>query len=128
LQPHVYAEMLVDKILRHQVRVWLINTGWTGGSYTIGNRIRLPYTRAMVSAVLAEKLDQVAFHIDPYFGLSIPNRVPGVPAKMLQPVYTWNDRDAYEQQATRLVERFEENFDQFRENVPSEVVYAGPRA
>lgn len=127
LHPHVYADLLGEKITRHQVKVWLINTGWTGGPYGVGSRMLLPYTRAMIRAALTHQLDEVSFHIDESFKLSIPDTCPGVPSDLLNPLRTWTDADAYRRQARHLIERFEANFEQFVDQVPAAVVEAGPR-
>lgn len=126
LHPHVYADLLGEKIKRHAVKVWLINTGWTGGPYGVGSRMLLPYTRAMIKSVLMHQLDNVSFQMDECFKLSIPEAVPSVPADLLNPIKTWTDPDAYRKQAHQLIERFEKNFAQFAGEVTSEVVEAGP--
>lgn len=126
LHPQVYAHLLGEKINQYQVKVWLVNTGWTGGTYGVGHRIMLPYTRAMVKAVLSHQLDTVGFHQDGWFGLWIPDTCPGVPDSLLDPIKTWTDAEAYRQQARLLVDRFEQNFHQFVDEVPAPVVEAGP--
>lgn len=126
LHPGRYADLLGEKIQKHQVRVWLINTGWSGGAYGTGSRIKLPYTRAMIRAALNGDLDHIAMQKDPYFGLSVPVSCPDVPAEMLLPHKLWKDTAAYEKQARGLIGRFEENFKQFAQQVPAEVVQAGP--
>ncbi len=126
LHPNVYATLLGEKIARHQVRVWLINTGWTGGPFGVGSRISLPYTRAMAQAALTGQLDDVPLRQDPFFGLSIPEQVPGVPADILDPIKTWDDQEAYKQQARGLIARFVKNFDQYKGVVSPEIFAAGP--
>ncbi len=126
LHPHVYADLLGEKITRHRANVWLLNTGWTGGPYGLGHRILLPYTRSMVKATLAHHLDEIPFQQDEIFGLWIPDTCPGVPSDLLHPIRTWTDPDAYRKQARLLVERFEENFSQFCDAVPAGVAEAGP--
>lgn len=126
LHPHVYADLLGEKITRHNVSVWLINTGWTGGPYGIGKRIMLPYTRAMVRAVLTHQFDDIPFQQDACFGLWIPETCPGIPSDLLDPLKTWTDSDAYHRHAQALIERFEENFIQFAGSVPETVGVAGP--
>ncbi len=126
LHPSIYSELLGEKIAKHNAQVWLINTGWTGGPYGVGSRIRLPYTRAMVDAALNHQLDNVSFHQEPFFGLWIPEECPGVPSVLLDPVMTWSSQEAYADQARKLVERFEQNFVQFQDGVSEEVVKAGP--
>jgi phosphoenolpyruvate carboxykinase (ATP) len=126
LNPRVYAELLGQKIARHDVSVWLVNTGWTGGPFGVGERIRLPYTRAMVKAVLGHRLDDIAMRKDPVFGLSIPESCPGVPSDALNPLKTWKDQTAYFTQARKLVVNFESNFKQFEGVVSNELMAAGP--
>jgi len=126
LNPNVYARLLGEKIARHEVKVWLINTGWTGGPFGVGKRIYLPYTRAMIRAALTGKLDNVITRIDPHFGLEIPVECPEVPAGILDPRQTWPDQQAYDDQADKLLGRFLENFKQFEADVDSSVLRAGP--
>lgn len=126
LHPKVYAALLGEKIARHKTQVWLINTGWTGGSYGIGHRIHLPYTRAMVRAALNGQLEDISTRIDPYFGLSIPTACPGIPEEILDPRSTWKDQAVYEQHTQQLIAQFEQNFKQFAGDVPPEVVAVTP--
>jgi phosphoenolpyruvate carboxykinase (ATP) len=127
LHPSVYARLLGEKLAKHKSNVWLVNTGWTGGPYGVGERMPLPYTRAMISAALRGDLDDVPMTKDPFFGVAIPTVVPGVPAEILQPVQTWQDKAAYETQVRALVARFRENFKQFESDVSQEVIAAGPK-
>ena len=127
LHPGVYAEMLGEKIARHGARVWLVNTGWTGGPHGVGERIRLPLTRRMVNAALAGELDEVETRADPVFGLAVPTAVEGVPVELLEPRRTWTDPAAYDEKAARLAEMFAENFEQFADGVSDEIREAGPR-
>lgn len=113
LPPKVYAEQLKKKIEQHNVRVWLVNTGWTGGGYGVGNRMKLANTRAMITAALAGELDNVEYEKDPIFGLSIPTECPGVPSEVLKPRETWADKAAYDAKATELRDMFESNFKKF---------------
>jgi phosphoenolpyruvate carboxykinase (ATP) len=126
LHPSVYADMLGDKIERHGAKVWLVNTGWTGGAYGEGERMNLAHTRAMISAALAGDLDQVDTEPDPIFGLHIPVEVPGVPNEVLRPRDTWADSAAYDEQAKKLAGMFRENFEKFAEAVTEGVRQAGP--
>ena len=128
LNASVYASLLGERIARHGVQCWLVNTGWTGGPYGAGQRMRLSHTRAMVRAALAGKLDRIATTPDPVFGLEVPLQVPGVPEEMLLPRSTWHDAAAYDAQATRLARMFRENFEQFQDQVHHAVRDAGPRA
>ena len=126
LPPQVYAEMLGAKMVRHSVRVFLINTGWTGGVYGQGRRISLAHTRAMVRAALTGALDDVPTYTDPLFGLHVPRWIDGVPETILQPRKTWDDPQAYDLRARELAGRFVENFRRFGE-VDAAVLEAGPR-
>ncbi len=128
LHPGVYADMLGKKLAEHGSRVWLVNTGWTGGPYGVGSRMKLSHTRAMVRAALAGELDEVETTEVPFFGLRVPTSVPGVPSEVLQPRETWADREAYDAQARTLAEAFQKNFEQFADRVPEEVRSAGPKA
>jgi phosphoenolpyruvate carboxykinase (ATP) len=127
LHPATYARMLGERIARHEARVWLVNTGWTGGPYGVGTRMRLPYTRAMVSAALSGALEGAAYRTDPVFGFEVPVEVPGVPAEVLMPRATWTDPAAYDAQARKLATMFRENFEQYRPAVPEDVAKAGPK-
>lgn len=127
LHPIVYAEMLGERIRRHNVRVWLVNTGWTAGPYGTGRRMDLGHTRAMVNAALEGRLDDAQVEVEPVFGLSIPTRVDGVPDGVLRPRDTWSDPAAYDAQAATLAGMFKDNFATFAEHVPEEIRLAGPR-
>jgi phosphoenolpyruvate carboxykinase (ATP) len=126
LDPSRYAKMLGEKIARHDARVWLLNTGWTGGPYGVGSRMKIGYTRAMIRAVLSGALDTVAFEKDPVFNLDIPTSCPGVPDGVLTPRATWGDGAAYDAQAAKLARMFMENFKTFEQGVSAEVLAAGP--
>ncbi|MEM7033170.1 MAG: phosphoenolpyruvate carboxykinase [Chloroflexota bacterium] len=128
LPPGQYAELLGQKIAQHEVDVWLVNTGWTGGPYGVGNRMKISYTRAMVRAALSGYLASAPTKTDAIFGLPIPIRCPDVPDDVLNPRNTWPDKDAYDQQATRLATMFQENFKQFEAQVSPAVKAAGPLA
>ncbi|AXF56067.1 phosphoenolpyruvate carboxykinase (ATP) [Salicibibacter kimchii] len=121
----VYAEMLGEKIDTHEANVFLINTGWAGGSYNTSERIDLAHTRAMVQAALEGELNQVESIIDPIFGLHVPTRCPGVPDNVLQQRETWDDLEEYEQKAKELASKFHRNFERFS-NVPENIRNAGP--
>ena len=127
LSPILYAEMLGRKIKDHQVKVWLINTGWTGGGYGKGSRIPLEYTRSIVKAVLQGDLETVAFKEDGAFGLMVPIVCPGVPAELLHPVNTWNNKMDYYTTAHKLACYFEKNFEKYRDAVSTAVASAGPK-
>ena len=126
LHPNLYARLLGEKIDQHKSKVWLINTGWTGGPFGVGNRMKLAYTRRMVSAALSGELDDVDTDQDPFFGLQVPTNVDGVPDEVLRPRSTWSDGQAYDDQAANLARMFKENFEQFAETASSEVREAGP--
>jgi phosphoenolpyruvate carboxykinase (ATP) len=113
LRPKVYAELLGKKIDEHGSKVWLINTGWTGGPYGVGSRMKLGFTRAMIHAAFDGQLDEVGFETDPIFGLHFPTTCPNVPSEILNPRNTWSDTAAYDAQATKLHGMFEENAKQF---------------
>jgi len=106
--------------------VWLVNTGWTGGPYGVGSRMKLEYTRTMVRAALAGLLDDVKTFTDPIFGLAVPEEVQGVPKELMHPRGTWSDPDAYDAQARKLASMFAKNFEQFA-TARAEVKAAGPK-
>jgi phosphoenolpyruvate carboxykinase (ATP) len=112
LEPRVYAELLAQKISTHAPKVWLVNTGWTGGPFGVGKRISLPYTRSLIRAALQGELDGVQMTCDPFFGLAIPGSCNGVPAEVLDPRRTWKDPADYDAKAQSLVDRFEKNYAQ----------------
>lgn len=120
----VYAEMLGKKIAEHRVQVFLVNTGWTGGEYGVGNRMKLSYTRSMVQAALEGELNNVETIKDEIFGLDIPMHVPGVPDEVLRPELTWTDKEAYTSKAVELANKFKENFKKFS-NVSEKIVNLG---
>ena len=126
LKPHIYAELLAERVESCKAHVWLVNTGWTGGPYGVGHRIPIAYTRAMIEALLDHQLDRITFHTDPIFGLSFPEACPGVPQEILEPRSTWADPGAYDLQARALAGMFVENFEHFSGQVTEEVRRAGP--
>lgn len=126
LAPDVYAGLLRNRISKHKVDVWLINTGWSGGPYGVGSRISIEHTRALVTAALSGELAHVPTRTDPIFGLGVPLCCPGVPAEVLDPRATWADPDAYDAQAAKLARMFVENAKGFSANVPDEIRRAGP--
>ncbi|HUF27599.1 MAG TPA: phosphoenolpyruvate carboxykinase (ATP) [Gemmatimonadaceae bacterium] len=125
-KPWKYAEMLGRLIDQHGSRVWLVNTGWTGGAYGEGKRMKLAYTRAMVGAALAGRLDEVPTEPDPVFGLAVPREIPDVPAEVMKPRETWRDPAKYDEQAGKLAGMFRKNFAQFETLVEEKVRSAGP--
>jgi phosphoenolpyruvate carboxykinase (ATP) len=124
--PTRYAEMLGALLKEHGSKVWLVNTGWSGGAYGTGKRMKLSYTRAMIHAALAGKLDDVSLQTDPVFGLSVPTAIPGVPDDVLKPRDTWADGAAYDEQAKKLAGMFRENFKKF-DGASEEIRSAGPQ-
>ncbi len=126
LPPSYYANVLAEKIRQFGPRVWMLNTGWTGGPFGVGERISIPYTRAMLNAALAGELDNVEYSEDPVFGVLIPEAVPGVPAEVLTPKKTWADPDAFDAKARQLAAMFRDNFYQYAEGVDDAVLKSGP--
>ena len=127
LNPNVYATMLGEKIAAHASRVWLVNTGWTGGPYGTGNRMKIAHTRAMITAALGGQLDNVQYRTHAVFNVAIPVSCPGVPSEVLDPRSTWKDKAAYDEQTRKLAAMFIENFSAFEKDVPRSVKDAGPR-
>lgn len=128
LHPTKYAEMLGSRMEKHNVKVWLINTGWSGGEYGTGDRIKLKYTRAMITAALEGKLDNVDFTTHEVFGLAMPNECENVPTDMLNPKNTWDDKAAYDAKANHLANEFVKNFKQFESDANAEIMAAAPKA
>lgn len=128
LHPGKYALMLGKKMQENKVNVWMINTGWTGGPYGTGNRMKLKYTRAMITAALEGKLNSVQYENDPIFGVSIPKECPDVPAEVLNPRNTWADKKAYDEKAKFLAGLFVKNFEKYASGVSEEVLAAAPKA
>jgi phosphoenolpyruvate carboxykinase (ATP) len=126
LRPGVYASFLGRRIAEHGSRVWLVNTGWTGGPYGTGRRISLAYTRAIVAAVLAGSLDEAPSEREPFFGLQVPQACPGVPPDLLNARRTWQDPSEYDATARQLARMFRENFGSFEADVSAEVKAAAP--
>jgi len=127
LVPGRYARMLGERIARHGARVWLVNTGWTGGGYGVGTRMKLRHTRALIGAALAGTLEQVGFDRDPVFNVDVPRSCPDVPSDVLQPRRAWSDEAAYTAQAAKVARMFDANFQAFKDGVGAEVCEAGPR-
>jgi phosphoenolpyruvate carboxykinase (ATP) len=125
--PYKYAELLNRKIERYGAQCWLVNTGWVGGPYGVGKRISIRHTRALLTAALSGKLNDVKYTKDPIFGFLIPLECPGVPAEVLSPSSSWGDKKEYDRRYKDLAMRFKENFAKFTDNTPQEVVEAGPR-
>jgi phosphoenolpyruvate carboxykinase (ATP) len=125
--PAEYAAMLAERLERHDVPVWLVNTGWTGGPYGVGERMRIDHTRTMVRAALGGALADVPFETDPVFGVEVPTSAPGVPDEVLRPRTTWADPAAYDLKARELAAMFAENFEDYADGVSEAVRNAGPR-
>ncbi len=128
LHPGKYAEMLGKKMQENNVNVWMVNTGWTGGPHGIGSRMKLKYTRAMISAVLDGQLEDGVFETHPVFGMAVPLNCPGVPAEVLDPRNTWSDKTAYDEKASYLAGLFIKNFEKYASGVSAEILAAAPKA
>lgn len=126
LHPTRYAELLGEKMKQNKVNVWLVNTGWSGGSYGTGERIKLSYTRAMVSAALEGKLNNVEFKKEDFFGLNIPLECVNVPSEILDPRNTWNNKEQYDITAQNLAKQFIQNFKPFESFAKEEIIKGGP--
>ena len=127
LHPSLYAEMLGKKIDEHGANVFLINTGWTGGPYGVGSRMKIKYTRAMVTAALEGKLNDVEYELHPIFNVMVPKTCPNVPDEVLNPRECWADKEAYDVQAKELARMFVNNFKKYS-NMPESIINAGPKA
>ncbi len=126
LHPTAYAKLFGEKMEKHEVNVWLINTGWTGGPYGIGSRMKLSFTRAMITAALEEKLDQVPFKKHPVFGFDVPQECENVPSEVLNPKSTWKNQSEYDIQAVKLAEAFISNFKQFEDFATEDILNGSP--
>ncbi|HEX5001511.1 MAG TPA: phosphoenolpyruvate carboxykinase (ATP) [Bacteroidia bacterium] len=127
LHPATYAELLGKKLKESNARVWLVNTGWSGGAYGVGSRIKLSYTRALITAALNGSLDAVEYDTLPVFGLKFPKSCPGVPEEILNPRTTWKDKGAYDAKAIDLATAFVKNFGQYADGASAEILAAAPR-
>ncbi|PZX55412.1 phosphoenolpyruvate carboxykinase (ATP) [Algoriphagus ratkowskyi] len=126
LHPTKYATLFGEKMEKYETNVWLINTGWTGGPYGVGSRMKLPYTRAMITAALEGKLDQVEYVKHRVFGLEIPQECPNVPSQILNPRLTWSDEAAYDKQSRELAEAFKANFEKFKDFASEDILKGAP--
>ncbi|MGB4958736.1 MAG: phosphoenolpyruvate carboxykinase (ATP), partial [Saprospiraceae bacterium] len=124
--PNKYAELLAEKIKKHDAKAWLVNTGWTGGAYGVGSRIKLKYTRAIIDAIQNNDFANVETVVDPEFGFEIPISCPGVPSELLVPKNTWEDKERYAVVKEKLVKLFQNNFTKFKASVNSDIIAAGP--
>ena len=127
LHPGFYAEMLGKKIREHQVNVWMINTGWSGGGYGVGKRMKLPYTRAMITAALNGELEGLEYQAHPVFGMEVPTTCPNVPSEILDARSTWADKAAYDTVAADLASQFIHNFEKYAAGVSAEIIAAAPK-
>jgi phosphoenolpyruvate carboxykinase (ATP) len=125
--PTKYAEMLADRLRKHSAQTWLVNTGWSGGAYGTGSRIKLKYTRAIIDAIHTGVLDSVKTAEDPVFGLAVPTSCPEVPSEMLMPRNTWTDKAAYDEKAKKVAQLFRENFKKYEAQASAEVRGGGPK-
>ena len=126
--PTVYAKLLGEKIATHNAKCWLVNTGWSGGAFGTGQRIKISHTRSMLNAALTGKLERIEARPDPNFGVLVPQGCPEVPLEILNPRNTWYDVKAYDEQARDLTKRFENNFHQFEKHVDDQVKAAAIRS
>jgi phosphoenolpyruvate carboxykinase (ATP) len=127
LHPTKYAEMLGRKMSESNVNVWLVNTGWTGGPYGVGSRMKLPFTRAMITAALKGELNDVTYTKHPIFGVAIPDTCPNVPAEILNPRNTWSDKEAYDAKANELASKFVKNFTKYADFANDEILAGAPQ-
>lgn len=127
LHPARYADMLAKKIEDNNVNVWLVNTGWTGGPYGVGERMSLPHTRMLITAALENKLEKVKYRTHEVFGLAMPLKCPGVPSEILDPRNTWKDKEAYDRQANELASAFLKNFEKYSSNANEKIMTGAPR-
>jgi phosphoenolpyruvate carboxykinase (ATP) len=128
LSPTTYANLLGRRIAEHRVHAWLVNTGWSGGPYGVGQRMPIVHTRALLRAALTGALAEVPTVADPHFGVAVPQSCPGVPAEIVNPRQTWADTAAYDAQAQRLAGMFAENFTAFAPQVSDAVRRGGPQS
>ena len=127
MDPSVYAEMLGERIEKYNTKVYLVNTGWSGGPYGVGSRMKLKYTRAMITAALNGTFDNAEYKHDEIFNVDVPQSCPDVPAEIMNPRDTWADKAAYDEAAKKLARMFQENFAKKYPNMPKHIVDAGPR-
>jgi len=125
--PTKYAEMLAEKLRKHDAVTWLVNTGWSGGAYGTGSRIKLKYTRAIIDAIHAGTLAAEKTAEDPVFGFAVPQACPGVPSEILMPRNTWADKAAYDEKAKKVAQLFRDNFKKYDAQASAEVRAGGPK-
>lgn len=127
LHPGKYAEMLGERMKKHNVNIWLVNTGWSGGPYGVGQRMKLAYTRAMISAALEGKLDHVEYVAHRHFGFMMPKECPNVPSELLSPRLAWSNEDEYDNKSKELAAMFIKNFEKYASGVSAEILDAAPK-
>ncbi len=127
LHPTKYAELLGKKLKENKVTVWLVNTGWSGGAYGVGNRMKLSYTRALITAALTGELEKIKYETLPVFGLSVPTMCPNIPTEILNPRNTWKDKEAFDTTANKLAASFIKNFEQYASAANEEIMSAAPK-
>jgi phosphoenolpyruvate carboxykinase (ATP) len=128
LHPGFYAKMLGEKMKENNVNVWMINTGWSGGGYGVGSRIKLAYTRAMITEALTGGLDNATYETHSVFGMQMPASCKNVPSEILNPRNTWADKAAYDNAAKNLASEFVKNFEKYASGVSEEILAAAPKA
>ena len=127
LHPTKYAELLGEKLKTNNVNVWLLNTGWVGGKYGVGSRIKLSYTRSLITAALNGELDNVEYGTTPYFKLNFPKSCPNVPSEILEPKNAWKDKEDFNKTAQNLAASFVKNFEQYASAANAEILAAAPQ-
>ena len=127
LHPAKYAELLGEKLNGTNIKVWLINTGWSGGSYGVGSRMKLSYTRSMITAAMNGELDNVDFQTQPIFNLAIPTSCPNVPSEILNPKDTWTDKNDFDKTANNLADQFVKNFEAYEDQTSEAILSAAPK-
>ena len=127
MDPHIYAEMLGEKMEKYNTTVYLVNTGWSGGAYGTGSRIKLRYTRALVTAALSGELEKAEFVHNERFNVDVPQSCPDVPAEIMNPRDTWADKEAYDKAALDLAKMFRDNFSTKYPDMPANIADAGPK-
>jgi phosphoenolpyruvate carboxykinase (ATP) len=125
--PTKYAELLAERIKKHDANVWLVNTGWSGGPYGVGKRMSIKHTRAIIDAIHSGTLKDAPTVEDPVFGLHVPTEVEGVPAEVLIPRNTWSDKDAFDATAKKLAGLFRDNFKAYEARASDEIIGGGPK-
>ena len=122
-----YAKMLGERLDKYNTKVYLVNTGWTGGPYGVGTRMKLKYTRSMITAALTGEIEKAEFKHDDLFNVDIPQSIKDVPSEVLNPRDTWKDKNAYDAQAKKLAKMFKDNFEKKYPHMPANIKNAGPR-